>query len=90
MTKTDIDPEWYKSYQDSPCREKLAALGSLTWKSLTTIEGYSELLSIYYRDELKGELTKDQLLNMVDKIREAVEEIKQLQHLMRTNFGKLE
>jgi hypothetical protein len=90
MAETDTDPEWYRGYQDSPCREKLAALGILTRKSLTTIDSYSELLSRYYRDELKGELTKDQLLNMVDKIREAVGEIQQLQHLMRTDFRKSE
>jgi hypothetical protein len=87
MSDNDIDQEWYNYYQDAPCRAKLAALGSETFRYLTTIDGYSQLLSKYYRGELNKELSSEQLSDMVDKIREAVAELKKLQYLMRTDFG---
>jgi len=86
----DFDPDWYIHWQESSCREKLAALGMETRRYLTTLEGYTELLSKHFRGETPKPITEENLIWGIDRMQVSVIELRRLCEIMQTDFGKSE
>jgi nitrogen-specific signal transduction histidine kinase len=90
MAEPEIDHEWYKSYQDASCHDKLKALYMEIRQNLSALEGGTELLSKHFREELPNPITQEKWIWLIDRMQEAVIELKKLSEIARTDFGKSE